>query len=381
MLELPVRPATTQPVSQLMLYVTEQCNLRCSYCFVDKQPRHLSLDKALRAVDFFLQPEVSGQAEALHLNFFGGEPFLRPEVMLEVVRYARRKAGNRIRFGATTNGTLANPRVQQVIEEGQLTLLLSLDGDEHSHLFRPTVGGRNSYHQVEKNLRSLLQWSPESMIRMTYHPGSLKLLDNVQAAMQLGAPWISLSPVIEADWTGVQQQLEQQSQRLTDWFLQEIESGRVPPLEMHWRFLSALQQRGQRPARACELGKGILAVDTAGNILPCHRYLYRKQDHLGSLDRPERFSERRQPYLELTRAEVPECATCIANTVCGGGCRVVAQEAGYGLQGVHPNHCLLTRIHVRQMLRVLQRLGDSPRLAALLQRYMRCETVRAWSLT
>jgi hypothetical protein len=31
------------PAKTLMLYLTEACNLRCSYCFVDKKPRVMNL--------------------------------------------------------------------------------------------------------------------------------------------------------------------------------------------------------------------------------------------------------------------------------------------------------------------------------------------------
>lgn len=373
LMSLPVHETTNTPVTQLMLYVTEECNLRCTYCFVDKQPRHMTHAKARQAVDFFLRSDVSGNAPALLINFFGGEPFLKPDVMLETIRYARQQAGGRIRFAATTNGTIATPQTEQAISEGQMVLLISVDGDVDSHRHRPTVSGANSYGHVERKLQKLLAWAPDSVIRMTYHPASFNLLDKVIAAAQLGAPWITLCPVPEADWHGCEQRLDQESVRLADWFIAEFEAGRIPPLEMHWRFLADLLVRQGRPGKACGLATTLLSIDTAGNVLPCHRYIHHKQEHLGSVLRNTRFTERRAPYVHLPRAETAECPTCLANTVCGGGCRVIAQEAGYGIRGVHPNHCLLTRAHVRQVQRIAVHLRECSRFQDILQHYLDSE--------
>jgi MoaA/NifB/PqqE/SkfB family radical SAM enzyme len=43
LLFLPVQsqPQKYAPVRHLMLYLTEECNLRCTYCFVKKEPRFM----------------------------------------------------------------------------------------------------------------------------------------------------------------------------------------------------------------------------------------------------------------------------------------------------------------------------------------------------
>lgn len=77
------------PVQNLVLYLTDDCNLRCSYCFVPKGARRMSADIARKAVDFFLSRHISGTCQRLGITFFGGEPFLEPERMREVMEYAR----------------------------------------------------------------------------------------------------------------------------------------------------------------------------------------------------------------------------------------------------------------------------------------------------
>src|ERR1700691_2883270 len=106
------------PVRNLMLYLTEECNLRCSYCFVDKKPRYMSEEVARWAVEFFYSRNISGGEYQVHLNFFGGESFLCIERMHQVIAMARERRPNVYKqaiFSATTNGTVATPEVERLI--------------------------------------------------------------------------------------------------------------------------------------------------------------------------------------------------------------------------------------------------------------------------
>ena len=371
LMSLPVVPEPGfVPVTNFMAYVTEECNLRCSYCFVNKQPRHMTMETARKMIDFCLQPLVSGQEPFLSINFFGGEPLLRAEFLLELLTYIQERGADRFVLGATTNGTLAGDSVRRLVEEGQLHLLVSLDGDAASHQFRPKVSGTSSWDHVRRNLRRLISWAPTTSIRMTYHPESLNLQEKVEAALEMGARWIVLSPVVEANWAGHERALWEQSRRLGDWFVREFERGQTPPLQHYWNWLldyhAQFHGLEQRPAKACKLGTQLLAFDTAGNVLPCQRYLYRKHERLGNVLRDERLPPERDRYVHLSRAEIPDCHGCVARAVCGGGCRVLAQEAGLGLHGVHPNHCLLTQTQMQQVVSVYARLRNHPRFLSTL---------------
>ncbi len=365
LMSLPVRENPVfVPAEQFMVYVTEECNLRCSYCFVDKQPRHMTLETARLVVDYCRRGEISGDRSRLSMNFFGGEPLLRTEMLLQLLPELKKPSSKRFILGATTNGTLANDQVQRLVEEGQIHLLVSLDGDEASHRFRPKVSGAESWSHLCKNLRKLVAWAPSTMVRMTYHPGSLNLVEKVEASLELGGRWTLLSPVVEADWGGHEDELREECRRLGDWFVREFEAGRTPPLQNHWIWMLAHHRslgRETRPAKACPLGTQLIAFDTAGNVLPCHHYLYRKTERFGDVRHPGRFPPNRDALVHLSRAEIPDCQTCVARSFCGGGCRVVALEGGYGLNGVHPNHCLLTQTMMLEKIRVYERLRKHPR--------------------
>ena len=353
------------PVGCIMLALTEGCNLRCTYCFVNKKTRRMSAETARKTVDFLVHREISGYERQVHVSFFGGEPFLELDLMEEVIRYAREpRPGPRkhIAFSATTNGTICSPRVERIVKDGQMSIMLSLDGDRDASRHRPFVSSRESYALVARNLRRFAGWAPELHVRMTFHPDALDLVGNVRHALELGAPSIALCPVVEADWQGHEEGLETAYQALADWYVEQVRREAPPPLiitNVMLRQLHRARAGAPRPARSCAVGTSLLGVDPDGHVMPCHRFLYRRHDWLGSVDRPH-LSDARWQYVHLSSRDILGCAGCVAEPVCGGGCPVVALEAGRGLNGAHPAYCMLTRAHVRAVLRIYETLQSEP---------------------
>lgn len=357
----PPFPPVHAPARLLMVYVTEQCNLRCSYCFVEKKPRHMSVETMRKTIDFFFHRNISGPESNLYLTFFGGEPFTRLDCLEEGVAYARAPRPNSyksIEFSATTNGTVIGPRVERLVRESRMSLLVSLDGGIGASSHRQFVSGRPSYETVARNLPRLVAWSPRVIVRMTFHPGALDLVENVRHALDLGAPAIMLCPVVEANWAGHEATLDEAYQALAEMYVAEARRGRILPLEMTNNLLrdhDAAARGGARPGRPCNMGTSLIGVDPDGNVMPCHRFLYRRHDHLGTVARPV-FDEARWRYVHLASSDIQGCDDCAARPVCGGGCRSVVMNSGRGLYETHPGHCLTMRAHARAVAAIYERL-------------------------
>ena len=346
------------PVRVLMLYLTEDCNLRCTYCFVNKKPRRMTSETARRTVEFFLDRNISGAETELNISFFGGEPFLELDRMEEVIAIARERRPNvykTIKFAATTNGTVSGPRVERIVKETAMPLLVSLDGDHRAAEHRPFVSGRGSYELVARNLPKLVEWSPNVVVRMTFHPDALDFVGNVRHALELGAPSVALCPVVEASWQGHEEALKAAYTALADEYIDQARRGRLLPLEITHQLLVDLHSR-RRPARPCSAGQALLSVDPDGNVMPCHRFLYRRSDWLGNV-RERQLDERRWDYVHLSSQDILGCDTCPAQTVCGGGCRLLAVAAGQKLEtGANPTECMLMRAHAAAVHRIYETL-------------------------
>jgi radical SAM protein with 4Fe4S-binding SPASM domain len=123
----------------------------------------------------------------------------------------------------------------------------------------------------------------------------------------------------------------------------------------------------------------LLAVDPDGQVMPCHRFLYRRDDWLGAVqDDPREIRDRRGPYLELHSARLVadglmSCEECPARGICSGGCRLVALQQGRGLNGLHPGHCITMRAHHKAIVRIYEGLRQRSLLGLALS------ARRAWS--
>ena len=96
------------------LYVTDRCNLSCSYCGEnDNSVPHPSFDDLKQRIDKISALGVTKVALA------GGEPLLHPDIV-EVVAYAK---GKGLTVSMSTNALLLNPKLLKGIEEAGLDAL------------------------------------------------------------------------------------------------------------------------------------------------------------------------------------------------------------------------------------------------------------------
>ena len=81
---------------QLILQVTQSCNLRCSYCTYSGSYNHrthsnnsMSVETAERAIDFFIKRTKDNKRIAV--SFFGGEPLLNLGLIKHCVGYIEKR--------------------------------------------------------------------------------------------------------------------------------------------------------------------------------------------------------------------------------------------------------------------------------------------------
>lgn len=149
---------------QLILQVTQRCNLRCEYCiYSEKGAYHnrkhsdcdMSIELAEKAIDMYLN--TSDEAPDRVISFYGGEPLLRLELIKHCVKYAKEKSiGKRVRFAMTTNGTLLTLNIARFLADNNFEVLISLDGSREEHnTYRKFANGEGSFDTIMSNLRNI----------------------------------------------------------------------------------------------------------------------------------------------------------------------------------------------------------------------------------
>ncbi len=104
------------------------------------------------------------------LQFFGGEPLLNIDAIEAVSDYLTARYGDkRPQLVATTNGTVLNERIADILVKYNMALTVSLDGPSeiHDHL-RPARSLRSSHAAAMSNIDTLRRLGIELDIECTY---------------------------------------------------------------------------------------------------------------------------------------------------------------------------------------------------------------------
>ncbi|MGB2697393.1 MAG: radical SAM protein [Candidatus Zixiibacteriota bacterium] len=150
-------------LEDLILNVTEQCNMRCKYCafsgayFYERshQDNSMSFETAKKVVDFFRA--YSRKREKVYYTFYGGEPLLSFPLIKKVVDYVKSTERDRqVYFGTTTNGTLLKDDLIDFLIQNKFLLTVSLNGPEQVHdRYRIFANGNPTFNAIISNLKRI----------------------------------------------------------------------------------------------------------------------------------------------------------------------------------------------------------------------------------
>jgi len=159
---------------ELLLVLTENCNLRCGYCALSKvyplsrarSTRKMSAETARRAIDWYaalVRPQMRrNPRKRFGLSFYGGEPMMNMPVLRAALEYCRARHPSTFLPVMTTNGTLLTRENAAVLVEHDVMLAISIDGPPGQHdRLRTDARGRGTCGKVLENLRRMRDDYPE----------------------------------------------------------------------------------------------------------------------------------------------------------------------------------------------------------------------------
>lgn len=327
----------------LCLMISQQCNLRCSYCFAQEgtygSGGMMTEEAAFKAVDFLL--EASGSIGAIEVDFFGGEPLMNFSVVAATIEYGAEKAktrGKKITFTITTNALLLDETVTGLLLERGVNVVLSIDGRKEVHdRFRRFPGGRGSYEQVLANAKRFFNsWAVSSQssycyVRGTYTRMNLDFARDFCHLVEQGLTSISLEPVVAApgaDYAikaGDLPVIKAEYERLAEHYLSFRRQGK-PVRFFHFELDPAGGPCLTKRVTGCGAGFSYLAVSAEGRLYPCHQFVGNEEFCIGDLNHGIRRPEVVEAFRQAHVYNKP-CATCWARFYCGGGCHATAYAA------------------------------------------------------
>lgn len=375
--------------TQTTLFPTNNCNLRCSYCYAfggegggNGEPiTRMDLRCAQRAVDFVAQNAVERRdsGDGTH-NFLvsihgNGEPFCAYDLIREIVWYGQdvsERLGIPAVFNAATNGVLNEEQLDFVVANFH-SVNVSFDGlPEFQDTNRPMAGGRGSFAQVDHTMRRLAEAGVGFGVRTTVTDAMVDAMPDIVAFVADNYPGIEqlhFEPVWECGRCKTSSNVMPKSDVFVRRYLEALEVAQG--LGVRLVFSGARQD--VLVDTFCKVSSGSFTVTPTGDVTACYEVSYASDPRserffFGRFDaEQDRFvfdQAKLDALSELCVHNIRFCDDCFCRWHCAGDCAAKVLD-GIGVQEHHGSvRCEISRaLTLNQIQRKLDYTADEKELA------------------
>lgn len=332
-------------MENLTLQVTQNCNLRCSYCIYSGKynnrthaRRKMNYETACEAVDFYAKH--SKRCDKWNVAFYGGEPLLEIELIKKVISYIEENyKGREVKYFITTNGTLLYDNTVDFLVEKNISLMLSIDGPRSiQNENRCFVNGVGSFDIVMRNLSRMRERYPEYYQRCSTNTvvapkqdfgcvQSFLLNDDITKGLMARLSLISDVGTNEVflyeEKLAIEQRKEELKQMLS--MLGKLDNALESKLfgdfenELNKKYFSltsgSLCARKGHPGGPCIVGARKAFVDINGDIYPCEKLPEVEEMKIGNIETGFLY-DKAESMLNIARTTEEECKNCWAFIFC-----------------------------------------------------------------
>jgi uncharacterized protein len=358
-------------VDRLVLFVTNQCNLACSYCFEKanrlKDIHPMDLETLKNTLTYFLgnfdHPGV------VRICFFGGEPLLNMPLLKNSIALFNDIAGKypvRFRFGLATNGTVLNDDILDFIVANDIKVQVGMDGLETAHnLHRKFSDGRDTYQTVAANVQKLAKYC-EVSARITLTDFNMDWIKTCLELEEIGFAEVKMEYVSDGNFHD-RLSLERFSANLrsfADWFIVSIQRKKLINFALFMNYLKKIHLGSHYNRFPCQAGVSQYTVATDGSIYLCHRFNNCSGHQCGDIYRGL-DNEKRLTFLHEHQKRNRfnhKCRNCWAQSLCGGTCYHASFTHNGDTRPISDFDCEYRKLVLAQVLYVYASLTEREKL-------------------
>ena len=344
-------------IHQIILELTEQCNLRCRYCVYNEDhedfrgfsTKNMTWEIAKKALDF----AITHSEEEFFVTFYGGEPLLQFPLMKQCMDYTIEKIGKKkkVHFGFTTNLTLVTREMAEYFASLESCIITgSVDGPEEIHdANRIMVSHTGSFSKAMKGLKLLIDCMGEKKAgdaiginAVLTPPYTVEKIEGINQFFR-SIPWLPENITIRTSYMqgSNKKRVKKQGQGMTEMPENMETLEKSDPLE-YWRLDKICQQKDEEikynmnnsnlariqhriiaaePIQfmeqngCCAPGERRLYVTTAGKFHVCERI--GESPVIGDVENGMNLEAIKKYYIdEYAKESLPDCSNCWAVHLC-----------------------------------------------------------------
>jgi len=320
------------PIQTVVIKVTNECNIRCKYCFVEPSaPRGVVINEQIvrRLLDDL---EQLATESAVHLVWHGGEPTLAGPGFFRRMRELQ--AGRSTEFVnlMQTNGTLLTDSYVSLLKELGFRIGLSLDGPRSlNDSARVDKKGRGSFAKILGAMATLRRHDMPFGILATIARHNIDDAETLYRFCREHRVPLKLSPLYHSgeaarrlDSLAISiEEYAHFTRRLAELWLEDDNPVRVDPIEpLLVRLLGGQAEQGCAFSENCH--HRFLAVGPTGDLYPCGMFQGFSAYSYGNILRMRlgdiEYSAIFRSMNERSGAIAEKCEPCAIRAHCHGGC-------------------------------------------------------------
>lgn len=322
-------------VYMFIIAITEQCNLRCSYCCYSGEyegnhshnSRTLCVGDIQAIYDFIAK---TAKTKPIRISFYGGEPLVNYPLVQYAIQLGQQRWEDDVTFSVSTNGTLlTEERIDWLVNNG-VELAISIDGTQPFHdAHRVDAKGNGSYTKVRNALAYLhnnpFNQYPKVVLMMTL-PSVSTLIPIAEAwhedeALQHYTPThiSGLTPnflqgVAKEDWETLKTQYIQlldAYEQHPEWSVLQIFFDEIVS---YWKNRPVFEVSGSTPLSTCMPVNTKLYIDANLQLAVCEKFTDRFR--IGSINGGIDWQKANEMTKEYFHKRENRCTYCPAVRMC-----------------------------------------------------------------
>lgn len=358
----------SKEINVLYLNLSTSCNLNCTYCFINKNPKatningNMSYEVAQIAIKQF--KECIPNIEEAQIVLFGGEPLLNSDIC-NVVSYIREQLSN-IKITVVTNGTLLDKDIIEFFAFNNVGIGISINGPKSiNDLNRVFVDKSESvYDNLVTKLKELNDMGVSYSLSSTVTSALMNIPDNsiIEWLQEMGVKNVfwNLYHYYEYsdDWSIFYK-------RMSDFVLRmnlKLEEAGISDEKIR-NHLDFFFNKNFKFQNCAAVGLNQVNITPSGDVFICQADLKTKEFRIGNIFEKsisDLINDNSVDWWEkLYTVDRLECLECEALYVCGGGCPIQAEALFGSRKHLDEAMCIYYKKYLKWLLQQYYEIGST----------------------